>query len=114
MPCPRCGNPADPAAGPFCPHCGRYLATLQWVAEPPPSVTPPVPVPVPSRYTGPPRYRELPRGGFAPLPWRRPDEPAPPPAPSQLARSQAAVTIPLLLALVAVAVLASGAEVWRY
>ena len=38
MPCPRCGHCSDAAGGPFCPHCGRYLAPLQWVAEPPPSI----------------------------------------------------------------------------
>jgi hypothetical protein len=136
MPCPRCGYPTDAAAGPFCPHCGRYLATLQWVAEPPRSATPPRPVPMPTRYTGPPHYRERPRGGFAPGPWRPSagaanpggrtgaqtalphtlpgGSPAPPPPPEQPARALAAVTVPLLWALVAVTLLACGAEIWRY
>jgi Domain of unknown function (DUF4328) len=117
MPCPRCGHTTDPAAGPFCPSCGRYLAMLQWVAEPPPSVTGArVPLrPVSSRYTGPPRYRQRPHGGFPALPWRPPGEPVTPPAaPEQVARSQAGVAVPLLWALAAVALLAAVAEVWRY
>jgi hypothetical protein len=115
MACPRCGNATDPAAGAFCPYCGRYLAGLQWVAEPPPSAAPPAPIPVPTRYTGPPRYRERPRGGFPALPWRPPgDAPASPPRPEQAARAQAGVAVPLLWALAAVALLAASAEVWRY
>jgi Domain of unknown function (DUF4328) len=115
MPCPRCGALTHPAAGPFCPHCGRYLATLQWVAEPPPSAAPPLPVPLPARYAGPPRYRERPRGGFPARPWRPAVErPAAPARPELLSRSAAGVAVPLLWALVAVALLACGAEVWRY
>jgi hypothetical protein len=114
MPCPRCGYPAAPGAT-FCPHCGRYLATLQWVAEPPPSTVRPRRIPVPFRYTGPPRYRDRPRGGFAPGPWRPALEgPGQVPAPERQARSLAAVVVPLLWALAVVAVLAAGAEVWRY
>jgi hypothetical protein len=41
-------------------------------------------------------------------------DPAAPPPPSRLARSAAGVAVPLLWALVAVALLACGAEVWRY
>jgi hypothetical protein len=114
MPCPRCGHPADAAAGPFCPHCGRYLAALQWVAEPPPTGGPPRPIPVPTRYIGPPRYRERPRGGFAPGPWRPGDDVAAPAPPEQRARALAVVTVPLLWVLVVVALLAAGAETWRY
>jgi hypothetical protein len=114
MPCPRCGHVADVAAGPFCPYCGRYLATLQWVAEPPPSSAPPAPMPVPFRYLGPPRYRERPRGGFPAEPWRPSDVPAAPPPPERAVRSLAGVTVPLLWALAAVALLAAGAEGWRY
>jgi uncharacterized protein DUF4328 len=116
MPCPRCGAFVHPAAGPFCPHCGRYLATLQWVAEPPPSAVPPLALPRPrTRYTGPPRYRERPRGGFPALPWRPAVErPVPLPSPQRAARSMAGVAVPLLWALVAVSLLACGAEVWRY
>jgi hypothetical protein len=90
---------------------------LQWVAEPPPSATPPRAslAPVSARYTGPPRYREPPRGGFPALPWRPPGEPCTPATPpEQLVRSQAGVAVPLLWALAAVALLAAVAEVWRY
>ena len=112
MPCPRCGR--STAAAPFCPHCGRYLASLQWVAEPPPSAAPPRPVPLPSRYLGPPRYRERPRGGFPPGPWR-PGAVGPAPVPPERrARALAAVAVPLLWVLVVVALLAAGAEIWRY
>ncbi len=113
-PCPRCGYRTDPAAGPFCPNCGRYLASLQWVAEPPPSAVPARPIPVPTRYTGPPRYRQRPRGGFAPGPWRPSQVAAPPPPPEQSARALAAVAVPLLWVLVAVTLLAAAAETWRY
>ena len=102
-----------PAAGPFCPYCGRYLAGLRWVAEPPPSAAPPLPQPLRPRYAGPPRYRERPRGGFPALPWRT----APPEVaarPEQGVRTLAAVVVPLLWALAAVALLAGAAEVWRY
>jgi len=114
MPCPRCGHPTDAAAGPFCPHCGRYLASLQWIAEPPPTATPPRPLPVPTRYVGPPRYRQRPRGGFAPGPWRPGVVVAAPAPPEQRARVLAAVVVPLLWVLVVVALLAAGAETWRY
>jgi Domain of unknown function (DUF4328) len=115
MPCPRCGRLTDAAAGPFCPHCGRYLAALRWVAEPPPSAAPALPAAVPSRYTGPPRYRERPRGGFPARPWQPPGEVrTPPPPPERVARSLAQVAVPLLWALAAVALLAAGAETWRY
>jgi hypothetical protein len=102
-------------AGPFCPHCGRYLAALHWVAEPPASAGPPRPVPVPTRYTGPPRYRERPRWGFPARPWQPSGAaPATPPPPERTARSLAGVAVPLLWALAAVALLAAGAETWRY
>jgi hypothetical protein len=113
MPCPRCGHVADAAGGPFCPHCGRYLATLQWVAEPPASATAPPPMPRPTRYIGPPRYAEPPRWGFPAAPWPV-ERPASPVLPERRARSLAAVAVPLLWALSAVALLAAGAETWRY
>jgi hypothetical protein len=105
---------ADAAAGPFCPHCGRYLATLQWVAEPPLSAVAPPPVPRPTRYLGPPRYAQLPRWGFPAAPWPVAAGPAVPTPPWRSARSLAAVAVPLLWALAAVALLAAGAETWRY
>jgi Domain of unknown function (DUF4328) len=118
MPCPRCGHVSDAAGGPFCPRCGRYLATLQWVAEPPASTVPEPPLPRPSRYIGPPHYAEPQRWGFPAAPWPGavidPDRPAQPVPPEQRARSLAAVAGPLLWALAAVALLAAGAETWRY
>ena len=114
MPCPRCGHPTAAAAGPFCPHCGRYLASLHWVAEPPPTAAPPRPLPLPSRYVGPPRYRERPRGGFAPGPWRPVPDVADSLPPERRARALAAVAVPLLWVLGVVALLAAGAEIWRY
>jgi hypothetical protein len=114
MPCPRCGHVSDAAGGPFCPHCGRYLATLQWVAEPPASTVAALPVPQPTRYVGPPRYAQPPKWGFPAAPWAVPDTSAPSVPPERTARSLAAVAVPLLWALAAVALLAGGAEIWRY
>jgi len=114
MPCPRCGHVSNTAGGPFCPQCGRYLATLQWVAEPPASAVPEPPLPRPSRYIGPPHYAEPQRWGFPAAPWMGADRPAQPVPPERQARSLAAVVGPLLWALAAVALLAAGAETWRY
>lgn len=110
--CPRCGRPAG--ANAFCPHCGRYLAPLTWVATPPPSVIPPPPVRS-SRYTGPPRYRLIPRWGFPALPWTPPD-PQPVPRRDALtaARSTLGSLVPALWATATVAAVATGAELWRY
>lgn len=100
--------------GPFCPYCGRYLAALRWVAEPPPAPAA-APARIRTRYAGPPRYRVIPRWGFPVRAWEPPpsSEP-PPPDPLQAARSHAATAVPLLWATAAVALLAAGAEVWRY
>ncbi len=114
MPCPRCGHVSDAAGGPFCPRCGRYLATLQWVAEPPASAVPAPPLPQPTRYIGPPRYAEPQTWGFPAAPWTGADRPVPPIPPERRARSLVAVAGPLLWALAAVALLAAGAETWRY
>jgi hypothetical protein len=105
---------SDAAGGPFCPRCGRYLATLQWVAEPPASAVPTLPVPRPTRYVGPPSYAQPPRWGFPAAPWRPAAGPPPPAPPERTARSLAALAVPLLWALAAVALLAAGAETWRY
>ncbi|MEJ3658259.1 DUF4328 domain-containing protein [Actinomycetes bacterium KLBMP 9759] len=114
--CLRCGHRSALAGGPFCPHCGNYLAPLRWVAEPPASALPPPEIPkrrVP--YTGAPRYRFIPRWGFPPLPWV-PEREAGPAEPSSLhkARSVIATAVPLLWATAAVALIAAGAEIWRY
>lgn len=102
-----------PDAGPFCPFCGRYLAALHWVAERPSvAASPAVPVPR-AAYAGPPRYRERPRGGYPALPWPAPRAPQPL-DPLTAARSVAGSVVPLLWATAAVAVVAAGAEIWRY
>lgn len=112
-PCPRCGRQSPAGEGPFCPFCGRYLAALRWVAEPPPGAAPPPAAPVRPRYAGPPRYRLLPRWGFPLGPWAPPPEPARG-DPLLQARSLVGTLVPLLWATAAVALLAAGAEVWRY
>lgn len=117
MTCPRCGRRSVPSGGPFCPHCGRYLAILRWVAEPPPSAQPPAPparISVP--YTGAPRYRFIPRWGFTPGPWAgEPVETEPAGRDPLLAsRALVATAVPLLWATTAVALIAAGAELWRY
>jgi Domain of unknown function (DUF4328) len=114
MTCSRCGRVAAPGSGAFCRYCGRYLAALVWVAEPPPGA----PVPVPRRrlpYSGPPRYRFPPRWGFPARAWEPPEGGrADPPDPVWAARSMAATVGPLLWATAVIALLAAGAEVWRY
>ncbi len=118
--CPRCGRPARPAAGPFCPHCGRYLASLEWVALPPapeslPAAARPHPaVPAPAPYQGPPRYRETPRWGLPPGPWRPGSADGPPPTPLQQARASASQLLPVLVVTAAVAAVGAVGEVWRY
>jgi len=117
--CPRCGQRSVPTGGPFCPHCGRYLAPLQWTAEPPPSTTP---VELPTfrvPYTGPPRYPlsmrlSLPRWGFPARAWVPPEPPTPPADPLHAARSVLGSLVPLLWAAAVVAGLTAGAEIWRY
>jgi hypothetical protein len=112
--CSRCGRVPPPGAGPFCPHCGRYLAALAWVAEPPPvKGGPPLPVRPRFRYTGPPRYGAIPRWGFPPVPWRGAAEPV---AVSPVARTGALLhTLTWLLPVTAgVALVGFAAETLRY
>lgn len=102
--------------GPFCPFCGRHLVAVQWVAQPPPAARAPAPPdPVRTRYAGPPRYRFIPRWGFPVRAWAAP-EPAGPQAPDplQAASGLAGAVVPLLWATVSVALIAAGAETWRY
>lgn len=109
--CPRCGRPVG--ANAFCPHCGRYLAPLAWVATPPVAVTPPLP-PRP-RYAGPPRYRFVPRWGFPALPWVPPGPKEAPPRDALTAtRATLGSLVPALWATATVAAVAAGAELWRY
>jgi Domain of unknown function (DUF4328) len=110
--CPRCRTPVGGHA--VCPHCGRYLAPLTWVASPPPgAVTPPAPRP--ARYSGPPRYAFIPRWGFPALPWAPPRAETPPVRDAlSAARTTLGALVPLLGATATVAVIAGGAEMWRY
>ncbi|WP_345415855.1 DUF4328 domain-containing protein [Pseudonocardia xishanensis] len=110
--CSRCGRFAPAGAGPFCPYCGRYLAPLAWVAEPPPDPRPPLPVRPRFRYLGPPRYREIPRWGFPVGPW--PVESDDSPSSLERARALAQVLLPLLWVLAAVAFVGFLAETLRY
>lgn len=68
------------------------------------------------RYTGPPCYRVPPRWGFPARPWVPPAvaEARPPVDQLRAARSLAGTVVPLLWATTVVAVVATGAEVWRY
>ncbi len=111
--CSRCGRVAPPGSGPFCPYCGRYLAALAWVAEPPPDGKPRPPVRPRFRYTGPPRYREVPRWGFPPLPWRGEPEAERVPALERAARIAHPLDV-LLRVTAGVAVVAALAEILRY
>jgi hypothetical protein len=86
---------------------------LTWVAEPPPDGKPPLPVRPRFRYTGPPRYREVPRWGFPPLPWR--GEPVPASVPPLARARRLAHPLDLLLRVTAAVALVAGlAEILRY
>jgi hypothetical protein len=111
--CPRCR--VSVAANARCPSCGRYVAPVTWVAIPPQgAATQPATRPVP--YSGPPRYSFIPRWGFPALPWAQPQEAAPSSSRSALmaVRATLGTLVPLLWATATVAVIACGAEVWRY
>lgn len=114
-PCPRCGKRAPVGDGPFCPWCGRYMAVLRWVASPPQSAHPQLPVAPRPRYHGPPRYRTVPRWGFPVGPWTPPEGAAETPVPPLVRASAVAATlVPMLRATAAVCLIATGAEIWRY
>lgn len=94
-----------------------YVGALRWTAEPPPTATPPKRHPRPRmRYTGPPCYRVPPRWGFPACPWAPPaaGEARRPVDQLRAARSLAGTVVPLLWATAVVALVATGAEVWRY
>lgn len=113
--CSRCGRRSF-VGGTTCTYCGHRLAPLRWVAEPPgprANARPAAALP-PRPYAGAPRYRFVPRWGFPALPWAPP--PVDPPGPDALFRARALLgtSVPLLWATAAVALLAAGAEGWRY
>ena len=110
--CPRCGREAAPDSGRFCRYCGRYLAALIWVAEPPPS-TARASRRIRTPYAGPPRYRYLPRWGFPVGAWPAPVVESPG-DPAQRARTLAVTAVPLLWSTAVVALLACAAETCRY
>ncbi|NIJ14513.1 hypothetical protein FHU38_004914 [Saccharomonospora amisosensis] len=91
---------------------------VRWVATVPPGARPPRHVSAPQRYTGPPSYQVPPRWGFPHVAWRWPtavpgtvsDLPVPPQRLRMIARN--AVTVLWTLALLAM--IAAGAESWRY
>ncbi|MGW5715572.1 DUF4328 domain-containing protein [Amycolatopsis sp. NPDC003865] len=91
---------------------------LRWVATPPPGAWPRRRVTPPERYFGPPSYPVPPRWGFPNLVWRRPtsvpgtasDGVRPIDRVPVLSRS----LIGVLFAFAVLAVVAAGAEIWRY
>ncbi|WP_404800054.1 DUF4328 domain-containing protein [Amycolatopsis eburnea] len=99
-------------------HRPAYRPKLRWVATPPPGAWPRRRVTPPERYYGPPSYPVPPRWGFPNLVWRRPtsvpgtasDEIRPIDRMPVLSRSLVAV----LFGFAALAVVAAGAEIWRY
>ncbi|WP_410634528.1 DUF4328 domain-containing protein [Amycolatopsis sp. cmx-4-83] len=99
-------------------HRPAHRPKLRWVATPPPGAWPRRRVVVPERYLGPPSYPVPPRWGFPNLVWRRPtsvpgtasDEIRPIDRVPVLSRSLIAV----LFGFAALAVVAAGAEIWRY
>lgn len=114
MTCSRCGRPAA-GGGSYCPHCGGHLPLLRWVAEPPPAARVADPPSPPDRYTGPPRYAVPPRWGFPALPWTAAPGATPGRArPASAVQALAVTLVPTLWATAAVALVAAGAETWRY
>ncbi|VVJ23627.1 putative membrane protein [Amycolatopsis camponoti] len=99
-------------------HRPAHRPKLRWVASPPPGAWPRRRVTPPERYYGPPSYPVPPRWGFPNLVWRRPtsvpgtasDEVRPIDRLPVLSRS----LIGVLFAFAVLAVVAAGAEVWRY
>jgi hypothetical protein len=114
--CSRCARvqPPLPRGVRTCVFCSAPLPLQRWRATPPPGVVLDRPAPPVMRpYFGPPSYGDRPpRWGFPPVVWRAappagPGEPEPP----ARALTQAAA---LCLITAVVALLAAGAELWRY
>ncbi|MHA6797834.1 DUF4328 domain-containing protein [Bounagaea algeriensis] len=95
---------------------GPQRPPVRWVATPP-GGTPSRPVRrAPRRYTGPPAYAAPPRWGFPRVAWRRPRA-VPADSHADAGVRMAAITRPTALWLwctAVVALLAAGAELWRY
>lgn len=114
--CLRCARvqPPLPRGVRTCVYCSAPLPVQRWRAEPPPGVVLDRPAPRVFRpYFGPPTYGDRPpRWGFPPVVWRA-AAPAGPVVvelrPRSLARAAA-----LCLVSAAVALVAAGAELWRY
>lgn len=121
MNCPRCGRSQPPQAQPsqakgaFCAYCGQFLIPTRWVALTPDQAAGRYPVEGSARtpYAGPPSYPAAPRWGFAPRPWNRASEQRKA-APVPAVVGQAGLLVPLLWGTAALAVVAAGAELWRY
>ncbi|OLR95585.1 DUF4328 domain-containing protein [Actinokineospora bangkokensis] len=96
------------------PHQPRF----HWVATPPPGAGTPAPPRRRGPYTGPPAYRTPPRWGFPALAWRWPTAVSgldvEEPTPVDRVRGRGRLAASALWMLAAVALLATGAEVWRY
>lgn len=90
------------------------MATPPDPAVLPDSLRPRGPEPAPGRYTGPPRYRSVPRWGLPVGPWRPPAGPADPPGPLDRVRWLAGQLIPVLWVVVVMSAVAAAAEIWRY
>ncbi|WP_370945983.1 DUF4328 domain-containing protein [Amycolatopsis sp. cg5] len=91
---------------------------VRWVATPPPGALPQRHAAPPERYHGPPRYATTPRWGFPNLTWRSPTA-VPGTAsdvqsPVQRLRVIARSTYGSLWFLACLALVAGGAEIWRY
>lgn len=107
-----------PPAGPGQARPQYRPIRVRWVATPPPGAMPQRRAVPPERYQGPPRYAATPRWGFPNLTWRAPT--AVPgtasdlPTPVQRLRVIARSTFGSLWFLAALALVAGGAEIWRY
>lgn len=96
------------------------MAALDWVATPPdpaglPDAVRPRPAPAPARrYSGPPRYRRVPRWGLPVGPWRPPSGPGGPPQALDRVHALVGQLVPVLWVTLGTCALAAAAEIWRY
>lgn len=87
---------------------------LRWVASSP--VARPAPrAAAPPSYAGPPAYAEIPQWGLPRVIWRRPRQLGPlAPGNAERMRALAGSVVPALWLVAGIAVVAAGAELWRY